>query len=174
MKMGAILLMMEIETGSPYARVRRLAALVRRLRLERNLSRSKVARHGGIGASTINQLEHVLDGGPLVGLPTPDTLRAIARGLTTNGLGSRNCEAARQIHAEMMQEVGYCDPPVPGVVAIPRIILDRLARLGGADIEIGLTGRPWTEQDITNTLRAIDEAERRHRVQDSDAEAHTA
>lgn len=164
---------MDGETASPYERVRRLAQLVRRLRLESNLSQSKVAQRGGIGHSTLNQLEHVLDGGPMVGMPTPDTLRAIARGLTTNGLGSRNCELARQIHTDLMAAVGYCDPPSPTVVTIPRIVLDRLAQLSNADIEIGLTGRPWTDKDTDNILQALDEAARRQRRADN-TDSHSA
>ncbi len=166
--------MEEASTGSPLDRARRLATLIKRLRLERNLSRPAVARQGGFGPSTLSQLEHVLDGGPLVGLPLPDTLRAIARGLATNGLGTRDCEQMRQIYGELMVEVGYSDPLPPTVVSVPRVVLDRLARLGGAEIEFGLTSRPWTEADIANVLRAIEVAERQKRERDNGAGSHTA
>jgi transcriptional regulator with XRE-family HTH domain len=151
--------------GNSYERVQRLARLVRRLRLERNLSKNKLAQRGGIGTSTLNQLERVLDGGPLVGMPSPDTLRGIARGLATNGTGARNCDEMRAIYSDLMQEIGYCDAPPANVVTLPRVVLDRLTRLGGAEIELGLTGRAWTETDITNVLRAIDEATRRQQNQ---------
>lgn len=156
--------------------MRRLALVIRQLRLEHNLSRSKVAKRGGIGTSTLNQLEHVLDGGTLVGMPTPDTLRAIARGLATNDLGHRNCDQARQIHSKLMRAIGYCDAAPASVVTIPRTVLAKLAQLSDADIEIGLTGRPWTEQDTANIERALDEALRRKRERgrDNGAGSHTA
>lgn len=166
---------MNAATLSPYERVRRLALLIRQLRLGHNLSRSKVAKRGGIGPSTLNQLEHVLEGGPLVGMPTPDTLRAIARGLATNGLGRRDCALTRQIHSELMAAIGYSDPPPATVVSVPREVLEKLAQLSDADIELGLTGRPWTEADTAHILRTLNEALRRkHQRGQQDGNSHSA
>lgn len=155
---------MDTENGTPYDRLQRLARLVRQLRMQRNLSQSAVARRGGFGPSTLSQLERVIDGGPMIGLPTPDTLRAIARGLATDWQGNRDCEAVKQLHADLMTAVGYCDLPSPTIVTIPRAVLEKLAELSDADIEIGLTGRPWTDVDTANVLRALDEELRQKRA----------
>lgn len=155
------------ETDSPHDRVRRLALLIRQLRLERNLSQNKLAKRAHIGTSTLNQIERVADGKPLVGMPLPDTLRQLARGLATDYRGAVDTEAAGQLYTEMMIGIGYYNDPPPSVVTIPRVVLQRLAELSDAEVEFGLTGRPWTEQDTANVLRAVEEAHRRKRAQNS-------
>lgn len=149
--------MAELTTADTYARALRVARLIRKLRLDKNLSKRQLAIRAQLGPTTINQIERVLEGGPLVGLPQPDTLRQIARGLATNGHREVDQIEAQRLHLELMTEVGYLDFPSPSVVTIPRVVLERLIELGDADIQLGLTGRPWTEEDTENVLRTVEE-----------------
>lgn len=149
--------MTEVTSADTYARAARVAQLIRKLRLDKNLSKRQLAIRAELGPTTINQIERVLEGGPLVGLPQPDTLRQIARGLATNGHGELDPIEAPRLHFELMAEIGYLDRPAPSVVTIPRLLLEKLAELGDTDIEIGLTGRPWTEEDTENVLRTVEE-----------------
>lgn len=149
--------MAELPTADTYARAVRVARLIQHLRLRKNLSKRQLALRAQLGPTTVNQIERVLEGGPLVGLPQPDTLRQIARGLATDGHGHVDQTEAQRVHLELMTEVGYLDSPEPSVVTIPRLVLEKLVELGDADIQIGLTGRPWTDEDTENILRTIEQ-----------------
>lgn len=148
---------MNDERPDAYARVKRLAQFLRQVRVQKNLSQAELAKRARLGASTINQLEKVALGGKLVGMPLPDTLRQIAFGLATDGLGEVHLEEYRRRHLELMMEIGYIDPPSPNVVILPHELIEKLARLGGVTVELGQTGRPWTPRDLANLERAIDQ-----------------
>jgi transcriptional regulator with XRE-family HTH domain len=151
-----------------YPRAQRFGRLLYRLRRERNLSQVEVARRAGLGPSTVNQWEKVANGGKLVGMPHPDSIRAIARGLATDWEGEIDEAMARQLHLELMAEIGYLDPPAPCVVSIPRAVMERLARLGIVTADLGLTGRPWTEADTANVLAQADQLLRELKARSSE------
>jgi transcriptional regulator with XRE-family HTH domain len=86
----------------------RLAETLARLRAQQRLSQTDLKRLSGISRETISILERAHDpkkkGPPR---PHPDTLRALARGLATDGKGELHDDLCERFYGELMRAAGY-------------------------------------------------------------------
>ncbi len=90
----------------------RLSGALRSLRKRQRISQSALASLSGVSRTTITNIEAGLD--PMTNqAPSPraDTLRALARGLATDGHGGRHDDLETTFYADLMDAAGYLPAP---------------------------------------------------------------
>lgn len=90
-----------------------LASLLKRLRQRQRVGQKELGDLAGLSRTLITNLERGadLDGRPPN--PRPDTLRRLARGLSTDGEGTPHPEAEEAFYAELMAAAGYLPTVAP-------------------------------------------------------------
>jgi transcriptional regulator with XRE-family HTH domain len=149
-------------------RTRRLAEVLDRRMKRANLGGNELARRAGVAPQTIVNLLRGTNEHGKPTFPTTETLKQIAWGLGTNGLGERDTVAADEAYLEMATAIGYMDAPsLVYAPPLPQEVIDLLRANPDLTIDLAQTAADW-DPEATKMLRQAIASYRARKVQRED------